>query len=270
MDMSSQRRIKVAAIQMSLREGDVEGNAAKAHAYLDQAGREGVGLAVLPEMWWTGFSYRKLGAFADETPASLEEIGKIAGRYGMAVIGGWPERDGEKIYNAAFAIGPDGKVQGSYRKVHLFSPMKEDRFLSPGKLPVVFDLPFGKVGVVLCYDLRFPELVRRLALSGAELVAVPSQWPEARVDHFWTLLRARAIENQLFVVGANRAGKGGKITFGGHSGIIGPRGEAVAECGFGECVSLEEIDLDEVAAVREEICYLDERVPGVDDDLSPL
>jgi predicted amidohydrolase len=249
---------------MSLREGETAENAGKALAYLDQAGREGVGLAVLPEMWWTGFSYRKLHSFADETPASLAAVGEICRRRAMTVVGSWPEKSGEKVYNTAYVVGSDGEVRGSYRKVHLFGPMKEDRFLAAGTELLVTEHEFGKMGVLLCYDLRFPELVRNLAIAGAEIIVVPSQWPEVRVDHFWTLLRARAIENQLFVVGANRAGRGGKLRFGGYSGIIGPRGEAHTECGSDECVAFTEIDLADVANLRSEICYLDDRVPGPD------
>ena len=258
------RPLTVAAIQMSLREGETVENAEKALAYLDQAGRGGVELAVLPEMWWTGFSYRRLPAFAEQTADSLAAVGEICRRHGMTVAGSWPEKDGEKVYNTAYVVGADGRVRGGYRKVHLFGPMKEDLFLAPGSDLLVADLEFGKVGVILCYDLRFPELVRKLAIGGAEIIVVPSQWPEIRVDHFWTLLRARAIENQLFVVGANRAGRRGKIRFGGYSGVIGPRGEAHTECGSDECVAFTTIDLADVAAVRSEISYLDDRVPGID------
>jgi predicted amidohydrolase len=262
------RPVKIAVIQMSLREGDVEGNTAKALSFLEQAGGAGVTLAVLPEMWWTGFSYRRLPDFADGTPGSLRAVGGVARRHGMAVVGSWPEKEGDRIYNTAYVIGSDGSVRGSYRKAHLFSPMKEDVFLTSGDSLTVVKMEFGALGVLLCYDLRFPEFVRRLALDGAELIVVPSQWPEARIDHFWTLLRARAIENQLFVAGANRAGTGGKVRFGGHSGVINPRGESSGECGSDECVAMADIDLDEVAKVREEICYLDDRVPAVDDIVS--
>jgi predicted amidohydrolase len=259
------RRVKIASLQLSLQEGDVEGNSAKGLALLEQVGGTGVALAVLPEMWWTGFSYRRLPELAEGTPGSLAAVGEVARKYGMIVVGGWPEKDGERIYNTAYVIGPDGAVVGSYRKIHLFSPMKEDVFLSPGESTAVFDTKFGRIGLLLCYDLRFPEHSRQLALQGAELIVVPSQWPEARIDHFWTLLRARAIENQLFVTGANRAGKGGKTLFGGYSGVIGPRGETLGECGSDECVAMAEIDLDEVTRAREEISYLDDRVPGIDD-----
>ncbi len=254
---------------MSLREGDVDGNTEKAEAFLEEAGRSGVSLAILPEMWWTGFSYRRLPSAAARTGGSLEAVGEIARRHGMTVVGGWPELEGGSIFNTAYVIGGDGKVKGSYRKIHLFHPMKEDRFLSPGDRPVVVDLDFGKVGLLLCYDLRFPELARRLALNGAEMIVVPSQWPEERVEHFWFLMRARAIENQLFVAGANRSGRGGKVRFGGYSSVIGPRGETLTEGGSHECVTFADIDLEEVSRVRSEICYLDDRVPAVDGLVDP-
>jgi predicted amidohydrolase len=257
--------LKTAVIQMSLAEGDVEGNSEKAHGLLEEAGQAGVKLAVLPEMWWAGFSYRLFPALLQGAEDSLEKAGAIARRYGMTIIGGWPEGDGGDIYNTAFAIDPTGEVTASYRKVHLFGPMKEDRFLARGRETAVFQAEEARIGMVLCYDLRFPEIVRRIALDGAHVLVVPSQWPESRVEHFWTLLRARAIENQMFVVGANRCGRGGEVTFGGYSGIIGPLGDTRAECGSDEAVAIADIDVGDVAAARKDICYLDDRVPEVDD-----
>ncbi len=181
------RSLTIAAVQMALQEADIVGNTVRALELLERAGREGAGLAVLPEMWWTGFSFRKLPAFADETPASLRAVGEVARRHGMAVIGSWPEKEGDRVYNTAYVIGADGEVRGSYRKVHLFRPMKEDLFLSPGNSLTTVDLDFGRVGIAICYDLRFPELVRKLALAGAEVIAVPSQWPDVRIEHFWML-----------------------------------------------------------------------------------
>ena len=143
------RLVTVAAVQMSLKEADTDGNTARALDLLDRAGREGAGLAVLPEMWWTGFSFRRLPAFADETPASLGVIGEVARRHGMAVIGTWPEREGDRIFNTAYVVAADGEVRASYRKVHLFRPMKEDLFLSPGDSLTTVDLHFGRVGVAV-------------------------------------------------------------------------------------------------------------------------
>ena len=257
--------MKTAVLQMSLVEGDVDGNTAKVHGMLEEAGAAGVKLAVLPEMWWTGCSYRRLPEFVKNLESSLGAAGEIARRHGMAVIGGWPEGEGDRVFNTAFAIGPDGEVKASYRKVHLFRPMKEDLFLTRGNQAVVFEMCGTAVGMILCYDLRFPETVRRLALDGARILAVPSQWPDARVEHFWTLLRARAIENQMFVVGANRCGRGGKVRFGGYSGIIGPLGETLAECGSAEGTAAADIDPAAVDEARTGICYLDDRVPEVDD-----
>jgi predicted amidohydrolase len=259
------RCVTIAAVQMALQEADIAGNSVRALELLDRAGRAGAGLAVLPEMWWTGFSFRRLPAFADETPASLRAVGEVARRYGMAVIGSWPEKEGDRVFNTAYVIGADGEVRGSYRKVHLFRPMKEDLFLSPGNSLTTVDLDFGKVGIAICYDLRFPDMARKLALAGAEVIAVPSQWPDVRIEHFWMLLRARAIENQLFVVGANRTGWGGKLRFGGYSAVIGPAGETHAEGGGKDGLALAEVDLDAVAEARREMCHLDDRVPGVDD-----
>jgi predicted amidohydrolase len=262
------RRIRIAIVQPTLVEGDLAGNWRKARKALEQAGARDANLVVLPEMWLAGYAYRRLEELADRTPASLERVGALAKKLGFFVTGSWAERclDGS-ICNTAHIVGPDGRVRSSYRKVHLFGPLKEDRHFAPGTAVAVADLEIGKVGVALCYDLRFPELARKMALRGAELLVYPSQWPEIRLGHFHTLLAARAIENQLFTAGANRAGRNGALVFGGGSTVIGPRGEIVAQLGEEEGLIEADIDLALVAEVRAEISYLAGRVKDVDEFL---
>jgi predicted amidohydrolase len=261
-------KIRIAVVQPTLEEGDVAGNWRKVRKALEQAGSRNANLVVLPEMWLAGYAYRRLEELAGRTPASLEKVGALARRLGLFVVGSWAERclDG-RICNTAHVVGPDGRVRSSYRKVHLFGPMKEDRHFAPGEAVAVADLEIGKVGVGLCYDLRFPELARKMALRGAELLLFPSQWPEIRLGHFHTLLAARAIENQLFTVGANRTGRNASVLFGGGSTVIGPRGEIVAQLGEEEGLIEADVDLGLVAEVREEISYLAGRVKDVDEFL---
>lgn len=259
------RRIRLALVQMAIKEGDIAGNWHRARGYIERAGDSGADLVLLPEMWLTGFSYRRLSALAEKTPASLRKVGAASKKFRLAVIGSWPEKDNGCLYNTAYVIGPDGEVRSSYRKVHLFRPMKEDVFLAPGDYLTVADLEIGKVGVSLCYDLRFPEMVRKLALAGAELIVFPSQWPLGRLSHFHILLAARAVENQLFTAGANRTGRGGVVDFGGHSAIVNPRGEVMARLGREEGLLEAELDLDEVDVTRREVCYLKDRVRGIDE-----
>jgi len=125
----------------------------------------------------------------------------------------------------------------------------------------------GRIGIALCYDLRFPELSRKMALAGAELLVYPSQWPEIRLGHFHTLLAARAIENQVFAAGVNRAGRSAAIQFGGGSTVISPRGAVLAQLNGEDGYAEVDLDLDQVAAARETITYLAGRVREVDEFL---
>jgi omega-amidase len=262
------RKLKLVAVQPALVEGACAANWRAARGALERAGGFEADLVVLPELWLTGYAYRRLAELAKGTQESHERVGALAKKYGYFVVGSWAEigEDGH-LQNTACLIGPDGKVRARYRKIHLFGPMLETRHFLRGHESVVADLPTVKIGLALCYDLRFPELARRMALDGAELLLYPSQWPEARIGHFHTLLAARAIENQVFTAGVNRAGRSAAVQFGGGSMVVGPRGEVLAELGPEEGFVEAEIDLDQVAESRSEITYLADRVREVDEFL---
>jgi predicted amidohydrolase len=262
------RKLKLAAVQPALAEGECAANWRAAKASLERAGAVGADLVVLPEMWLTGYAYRRLDELARRTPESLAQVGALARKYGYFVVGSWAERtDDGRLANTACIVGPDGRVRARYRKVHLFGPMKEDRHFAAGRAACVAQLEIGRVGLALCYDLRFPEQARKMALHGAELLLYPAQWPQVRQGHFHTLLAARAIENQLFVAGVNRAGRSVAVQFGGGSLVVGPRGDVLAQLGPEEGFAEVEIHLDEVAAAREAITYLADRAKEVDEFL---
>ena len=168
-----------------------------------------------------------------------------------------------KIYNCFALYNPDGKLAGVYRKIHLFRLMAEEQFLAPGPEAVTVDLPWGRVGLAICYDLRFPELFRRYALAGAKLILLPAEWPHPRRTHWRTLLRARAIENQMFVAGCNRVGSSKGSDFFGASALIDPWGEALIEGGEQETLLTLTVDLDQVDAVRKRIPIFEDRRPGL-------
>jgi predicted amidohydrolase len=163
-----------------------------------------------------------------------------------------------RIYNTAYLIDR-GELIGSYRKLHLFSTMGEDRFLSAGNASLVAETSIGRLGIAICYDLRFPELFRKLALEGAEIICLPAEWPKPRQQHWLTLLRARAIENQLFVVAANCCGIQGKLDFFGLSQIVSPLGNilAIAEAEDAELVAA--CDFSEMETCRNQIRTLTDR-----------
>lgn len=262
------RKLKLAAVQPALAEGACAANWRAAKASLERAGAVGADLVVLPEMWLTGYCYRRLDQLEKLTPESLARVGALARKYGYFVVGSWAERTDEgRLANTACIVGPDGRVRARYRKVHLFGPMREDRHFVAGRAACVARLEIGTVGLALCYDLRFPEQARKMALHGAELLLYPAQWPQVRLGHFHTLLAARAIENQLFAAAVNRAGRSASVQFGGGSTVVGPRGDVLAQLGSEGGFAEVEIDLDEVAAAREQITYLADRAKEVDEFL---
>jgi predicted amidohydrolase len=148
---------------------------------------------------------------------------------------------------------------GIYRKLHLFRLMNEDQWLQPGSAPLALDLPWGNTGIAICYDLRFPELFRRYAVDGAKLIVLSAEWPLERIEHWRALLRARAIENQCYIVACNSAGETGETVFGGHSMIVDPWGKVVIEGGEAPMLLTAEIELDLVDEVRKRIPVFDDR-----------
>jgi len=254
-----EQTLKAAAIQFNITLGNIELNLAKAEAALSRAADSGAQLAVLPEMWSCGYDYRGLAKHAESSPAVIARLVRLAAERKLVVVGSLPETVDGKIYNTATVID-GGKVVGSYRKLHMFSTMGEDRFLSPGNQVLVVPTSVGKLGVAICYDLRFPELFRKMALDGAEIICLPAEWPKPRQEHWRTLLRARAMENQLFVVAANCCGVQGKLDFFGMSLLLSARGEVLAEGAESDAELITTFERAEMTEYREQIrCYYDRR-----------
>lgn len=253
------RTVKAGAVQFTVRLGDIDANVAYVQEALRRLASQGCRLAVLPEMWSTGYAYRELNELAKRTPEVVAELGRLSRELDMVIVGSMPEPHGEKVFNTAYVLD-HGELLGSYRKIHLFSLMGEDRSLDGGDRWLVVDTHVGRLGVFICYDLRFPELARRLAVEGAEIIVVPAEWPKPREEHWRTLLRARAIENQLFVVAANCCGVQGKLDFFGSSLIIGPKGELLAEGGYEACEPMATLDFQVMETWRGQIpCFADRR-----------
>jgi rfaE bifunctional protein nucleotidyltransferase chain/domain len=194
-------------------------------------------LVLLPELWSAGFSYNGLAAQAARTPELLAALSELAGRYRICLAGSLPEKitaeGGTGFHNTLFFTGPQG-VLGRYRKQQLFAPMAEDRYFQAGEAPLPVRTPWGMAAGLVCFDLRFPGLAATQMDRGAGVLAVSGQWPAARASHWRILLQARAIENQAYVIACNRCGRTGDTLFAGHSMIIAPDGEILAEAGEGE------------------------------------
>lgn len=233
MSTTPERDFLAACVQFDVRPGDVAANCAAMRAGIDEAVSAGARLVVLPELWATSF----LAQFDDDTVRQAEEaereLAELARANGLVAVGSTIEVVGDEVFNTAY-VHDCGTRIGAYRKIHLFSPNLEHRRHGAGDRPCLVESSLGRIGVLICYDLRFPELARYYFHRGAELLVVPGQWPEARAQHWRTLLRARAIENELFVLGCNRTGQepsqrnGEPMPFPGDGRIVDPTGEVLA------------------------------------------
>ena len=244
-----------ACIQWDVRRSDVVGNLAQVQSALAGAAGNGAQLVVLPEMWSTSFQAEYQAATLAAAAAAEAELCALSGRLGLVVIGSSVEQEGARFWNTA-RVYDRGQLLGSYRKIHLFSPSGEDRSLSPGEDALVVDTSVGRIGVLISYDLRFPDLARHYFHRGAQLLVVPAQWPEARSVHWRALLRARAIENELFVIGCNRTGqepslKGkDQLAFPGDSRVVDPMGEVLAAGNGEHGVVTAAVELRKVRSIR--------------------
>lgn len=251
--------VTAAIVQFNISLGDVDHNLDTATAGLHRVAAQGARLAVLPEMWSSGYDYRHLDQLALQTPRVLLALQQLSLQLNLVIVGSLAEKDGARLYNTAYVID-GGKVVGNYRKLHLFSNMGEDRFLAAGEQSCVVRTSLGRLGLAICYDLRFPELFRKLALEGAEIICLPAEWPKPRQEHWRTLLRARAIENQLFIAAANCCGVQGKLDFFGMSLLISARGDVLAEGGEENCERIATFSHEELLQYRAQIpCFKDRR-----------
>ncbi|GAA1147967.1 carbon-nitrogen family hydrolase [Ornithinicoccus hortensis] len=265
--------MKIAVIQLAY--GDEETLEARTQRVADlvraQAGHD---LVVLPELWSAGgFDFRAWperaqpadGSVVTALAGAAREIGAVlhAGSLIEKPVDE-PGPEGRGMWNTSVLIGADGRAVARYRKVHRFGfGTGEPKLLEAGEDIVVVDLPAPatglRAGLSTCYDARFPELYRAQLDRGAELFLVPAAWPAARVEAWRLLLRARAIENQCFVVACNTAGTHAGIEMGGHSAVIDPWGQVLAEAGTGEEVLSVQIDPAVVAEAREKFPVLADR-----------
>jgi len=247
-------KLRVSLIQMHVRAGEPDANFAAIEQWLGRAAAMAVkpDLIVVPEMWNTGYALDRIGELADpEGRRTREAISAFCRRHRIHVLAGSiAERSGKGVCNASYLFDRDGSVVGRYAKIHLFPLMDEPRHLRGGDRVALAELEGARAGIMICFDLRFPELARRLALEGARMLLVPAQWPHPRLHHWRTLLMARAIENQLWVIGCNRVGESGAVRFFGHSMVVDPWGETVAEAGEDETILTAQIDLDAVEEAR--------------------
>ena len=275
--MAAKRPMTVSAVQITAVDGEKEATVEKMLGYLDVAGRRGSRLVVLPELW-TGLGFSSDRAYldiAEEVPGpTTDQLAVKAREHGMYVVGSMYEQAGNRHYNSSPLIDPDGSIVGKYWKTHLFdapnrvdikSGIRESDHVTAGTELPVFDTRDTKLGVSVCSDLRFPEVYRELALNGAEIIVCASAFLSPRFDHWEFFLRARATENQCWVVASGQYGVEPKsgIAFVGRSMIVDPWGTIVATASDEEGVITAEIDLAFAEEVKERYPLMDQRRPAL-------
>jgi predicted amidohydrolase len=255
--------ITAGTIQFDVITGAIDKNLTAATAGIRRLAEKGVRVAVLPELWSCGFGDSAIiRESAEKTPAIVEKLQYLATTHRMLIAGSLPEKTGDRVYNTMMVVDADGTIAGHYRKVHLFSYINEDKTFSPGHQATVCHTSCGPVGAMICFDLRFPELCRTLALEGARMVVISAQWPRSRIRHWDILLAARAIENQIFVVAANRVGRDGDLEFNGHSRILSPDGNVLADIDHHSGEASASIDFTEIHTLKGRFDCLKRRMPS--------
>jgi len=262
--------LSVTIAQMDVSTSRPEKNLEKGAAWISEASQGGSDMICFPEMWTTGFNWEYNKRMAAEHDEIINRVASLANKYGIWINGSMPAlNENGKISNTSILFNPDGKRAGTYRKTHLFSPAHEEDHMAAGQCLTTVDTPWGRAGLSICYDLRFPELFRSYALKGVQVQLCPAAFPYPRLEHWKILMRARAIENQIFMIGVNQVGR---VEFGtdapatcfGSSTIIDPWGRTVIEATETEEGLLKAtINMDMVAEVRSKMKVLSDRRPDL-------
>ncbi|MCP4375315.1 MAG: carbon-nitrogen family hydrolase [bacterium] len=250
--------MNVLCVQLDIAWSDPQTNCQAVSDMLSSVDIQHGDLVVLPEMFATGFSMDAAAISQPPEGAISMFMSETAQQLGVYLLGGLAVRYDETFRNEAILFGPDGSVSSRYWKTHPFSPSSEAMHYTPGDQVVVIPLGEFRMQPGICYDLRFGEMFRPTASGGANLIAVIANWPADRCEHWTCLLRARAIENQAYVVGVNRCGSDPNHTYAGGSTIIDPQGNVLAAAGSDQCVISAEIDIDAINRWREQFPALND------------
>jgi omega-amidase len=254
--------LTISLAQMDIALGQPQVNLAKIQGLTVEARRRGSDMVLFPELWSTGYDLENAERYASSLDEALfAELAALARENTIHICGSLLCSQDGRYHNTAPLFSPAGERLGHYSKIHLFRLMDEDKYLTAGQAAPVFDLPWGKSAIAICYDLRFPELFRRYALAGTRIIFLPAEWPYPRLEHWCTLLQARAIENQVFIAACNRVGESKGERFSGHSAIYDPWGRLVVEAGDGEVLLTASVDTALVEKVRQAIPVFADRRP---------
>ena len=254
----------LSCVQMNVLAGQPERNFARVEALVRKAARKKPDVIVLPETWNTGFAPASINpALADGNGAQTKSLfSGLAKELSINIVAGSvvTSKSG-RLYNTAYIFSRAGECIAEYDKTHLFSPAGEAETFAPGDAIVRFTLDGIPCGIIICYDIRFPELVRSLALAGMDILFVVAEWPKTRVKQLDLMLRARAIENQCYAALCNGCGTAAGVRFGGGSAIVGPLGETLASAGGGERIIRAKLELGQLNPMRTALPVLQDRRP---------
>jgi len=258
--------MKVSCIQMDMRLGDADYNFAHAEELIRRAvAAEQSDVVVLPETWNTGFFPKDLAPCADEdgkrTKAAFSALARELNV--NIVCGSVANKKADGYYNTAYVFDRSGEVVAEYDKTHLFTPMGEHGSFNWGGHTCRFTLEGKSCALIICYDIRFPELTRTMTVQGVDLLFVVSQWPDKRAMHLETLSRARAIENQMFLALCNSCGTAGETRYAGCSSLIDPWGVDLARAGTDEEIITAELDFSVIEGIRSSINVFRDRRPAL-------
>ena len=256
--------VRIHLLQWRVEPGKIDANLHRAEELVGEASPRRGELILLPEMFPSGFYFDDLKGMALSAPDVVRWMGDLARETGAAVAGSIPESAGNGVVNSLVMVDGDGARVASYAKVHLFPLAGEPGAFLAGDRPATGLWRGLGIGMLICFDLRFPEMARSLCLQGSELIIVSAQWPAARIEHFRDLVRVRAMENQLFVAACNSCGDDGAgLELGGGSIVAGPMGETLGSLGAEEGILSVTIDPAEVSRVRRNFPVLSLRRPRV-------
>ena len=254
--------MKISCIQMDMRLREADYNFSHAEELVRAAVQaERPDTVVLPETWNTGFFPKELESCADRDGERTKAVfSALARELNVNIVcGSVANKRTEGFFNTAYVFDRSGEVIAEYDKTHLFTPSGEHEAFRAGNRTCRFQLDGRSCGLIICYDIRFPELTRTMALEGLDLLFVPAQWPAKRTMHLETLARARAIENQMFLVLCNSAAQ--DTACGGHSAIIDLWGEYLAQAGDSEATITSELDFSVIEGIRSSINVFRDRRP---------
>ncbi|MEK7414876.1 MAG: carbon-nitrogen family hydrolase [Planctomycetota bacterium] len=262
--------MRVTSIQLELRPETKAQTLERVLGELDRA--VGSDLLLLPELWSCGyFSFNRYRDDSETLTGPLLSAIADKARLLRAHIfaGSLVECRGSDLFNTSVLLSPSGQILATYRKIHLFGFQSDERrLLTAGDHVTVVDTPWGRTGLTTCYDLRFPELYRRMLDQGASVFLVTSAWPQARLEAWRLFNRARAHENLAYLISCNCAGINNNVTLAGHSMVVDPLGAVVAEAGETGCQLSAEIDPQMVAQARHTFTAIHDRVPFLNPPLS--